>query len=285
MVESRSSAAQPAASPLLEVRGLSVWAGERQLLRGIDLEVMPGQVLGVIGPSGCGKTTFLRCLNRLVDLISGLRVSGEVRFAGRSIYGADCDADALRAEVGMLFQQPAVFPGSIAENVIFGARRIYRLARTEQPARVEWALREAGLWDEVADRLSASAVTLSVGQQQRLCLARALAMKPRVLLLDEPTSALDERASAQIEELVLRLAKRLTLIMVTHDLAQARRVTDQLARFELRQGVGEMVQQGPTHQLLALPRRVDSRRENLPPMARSAVGSGPTLSPFPEEND
>jgi len=272
-------------SPLIEVRGLSVWAGERQLLRGIDLEVMPGQVLGVIGPSGSGKTTFLRCLNRLADLITGLRVRGEVRVSGRSIYTSDCDADALRAEVGMLFQQPAVFPCSIAENVVFGARRIYRLAPAEQAVRVEWALREAGLWDEVADRLSAPAVTLSVGQQQRLCLARALAMKPRVLLLDEPTSALDERASAQIEELVLRLAKRLTLILVTHDLGQARRVTDQLLRLELRQGVGEIVQQGPTRQLLALPQQVGGQPASLATTAPATVGSGPNLTPFPKETE
>lgn len=241
------------AEPLIAVDGLSVRAGRTQLLRNLDAEIAPRQILGVIGPSGCGKTTFLRCLNRLIDLSPGLSVSGEVRFCGRSIRSPGSDADVLRAEVGMLFQQPVVFPGSIADNVVFGLRRVYRPTRAELPARIEKALRQAGLWSEVAARLDAPADLLSVGQQQRMCLARALAMEPRVLLLDEPTSSLDEAATAEIERLVTGLAEHLAIVMVTHDLAQARRVSERLLRFELRDGAGVIAEQGTTAELLPEP--------------------------------
>lgn len=231
-----------ALAPLLEARGLSVRAGERELLRNVALAVRPGQVFGLIGPSGAGKSTLLRSLNRLNDLIPGLRVSGDVTLHGASIYAPGVDVNALRARVGMLFQQPVVFPASVAENVLFGAKRLRPLDREERAALIESALREAALWDEVKDRLRQPATALSVGQQQRLCLARALAVEPEVILMDEPTSALDPRSTQAIEELILRLKERRTIIIVTHNVAQARRVTDWIACVCICDGAGEIVE-------------------------------------------
>ncbi|HEV8582321.1 MAG TPA: ATP-binding cassette domain-containing protein [Thermoanaerobaculia bacterium] len=220
------------AEPVLETRGLSVSTHRRLLLRAVDLRLEPRQVLGILGPSGAGKTTLLRCLNRLIDLTPQLAVSGEVLLHGRSIYGRGVDADALRARVGMIFQQPVVFPGSIADNVLFGVRHTRRLPRRAWPERIETALREAALWGEVRHRLREPAASLSVGQQQRLCLARALAGEPEILLLDEPTSALDAVSTAAIEELILRLRERHAIVLVTHNLQQARRVADSLTFLE-----------------------------------------------------
>lgn len=232
----------PASEPILEVRDLAVHANGRLLLRNASFAVHPGQVFGIIGPSGAGKSTLLRALNRLTDLIPGLRVTGDARLRGQSIYAAGTDVNALRARIGMLFQQPVVFPASIAENVLFGAKRLRHLNRSEQQETVERALHEAALWDEVRDRLSASALTLSVGQQQRLCLARTLAVQPEVILMDEPTSALDPRSTQAIEDLILRLKERHTIVLVTHNVAQARRVTDWLACVCVRDGAGEIVE-------------------------------------------
>ena len=230
------------AAPVLEVRGLSVHAGAKPLLRNVNFSVGRGQVFGLIGPSGAGKSTLLRCLNRLCDLIPGLRVTGDVTLHGTSIYRAGTDVNALRARVGMLFQQPVVFPASVEENVLFGAQRLRPLRRADRAALVESALREAALWDEMKDRLRTAATHLSVGQQQRLCLARTLAVQPEIILMDEPTSALDPKSTQAIEDLIVRLKTRHTIVLVTHNVAQARRVTDWLACVCVRDGAGEIVE-------------------------------------------
>jgi phosphate transport system ATP-binding protein len=225
---------------VLETRNLEVRAGTRLLLRDVSLRVERGQVFGIIGPSGAGKSTLLRCINRLNELVPSLRVSGDVLVRGESIHAGH--VNTLRARVGMLFQQPVVFPATVGENVVFGAKRLRRLSRSEQIALTESALREAALWDEVKDRLRHPATTLSAGQQQRLCLARALAVQPEIILMDEPTSALDPRSTAAIEELIVRLKERHTIVIVTHNIAQARRITDWLACLCIRDGAGEVVE-------------------------------------------
>jgi phosphate transport system ATP-binding protein len=203
-----SNSADPSAETVLQVRDVSVSAQGKLLLRTASFSVQANQVFGIIGPSGAGKSTLLRALNRLTDLIPGLRVTGDVRLRDESIYGSGVDVNALRGRIGMLFQQPVVFPASIEENVLFGAKRLRSLTRSARHEVVEAALREAALWDEVRDRLRSSALALSVGQQQRLCLARALAVEPEVILMDEPTSALDPKSTQAIEELILRLKAR-----------------------------------------------------------------------------
>jgi phosphate transport system ATP-binding protein len=238
---------------LISARDLCVHAGPTTLLRDVQLDIVAGRVLGVVGPSGAGKSTLLRTLNRLTDLIPGLRVTGDVRLHGESIYANGMDVNALRARVGMLFQQPVVFPANIAENVIFGARRLRRLSRGERAEVVEQALREAALWDEVKDRLRAPALALSVGQQQRLCLARTLAVRPEIILMDEPTSSLDPKSTQAIEGLILRLKQRHTIVLVTHNVGQARRITDWLACVCVRDGAGELVEMAPTPELLNAP--------------------------------
>jgi len=242
------------AAAVLETRKLSVATGRRPLLRSIDLRIEPRRVLGILGPSGAGKTTLLRCLNRLVDLTPHLAVSGEILLHGRSIRGREVNADALRTRVGMLFQQPVVFPGSIADNVLFGVRHTQRPPRREWPERIERALREAALWEEVRHRLREPAASLSAGQQQRLCLARTLAGEPEILLLDEPTSALDAGSTAAIEELILRLRERHAIVLVTHGLRQARRVADSLVYLSVRDGAGEVIESGPCQDLFSRPR-------------------------------
>jgi len=231
--------------PVLETRDLNVFAGERRLLRDVNLRIAARQVCGLIGPSGAGKSTLLRCLNRLIELDAGLRTTGDVLLHGRSIFAPEVDPDDLRARVGIIFQQPVVFPVSILKNVLFGARHLGRTPRKELPALAERALREAALWEEVRDRLLESAAKLSVGQQQRLCLARTLAGDPEVILMDEPTSALDPKSTEAIEELILRLKATRTIVLVTHNLGQARRVADTLACVDVRDGAGEVVQCGP----------------------------------------
>ena len=234
--------ANEAIAPILEARGLEVRAGGRPLIRNVSFAVRPGQVFGLIGPSGAGKTTLLRTLNRLTDLIPGLRVTGDALFHGASIFAPRVDVDALRAKIGMLFQQPVIFPASIADNVLFGAKRLQKLARIERAELVESALREAALWDETKDRLRTPATSLSVGQQQRLCLARALAVQPEIILMDEPTSSLDPKSTQAIEELIVRLKERHTIVIVTHNVAQARRITDWIACLCVRDGAGEIVE-------------------------------------------
>lgn len=226
--------------PVLEARGLSVVANGRPILRDVSFAVPPSHVFALIGPSGAGKSTLLKTLNRLLDLAPGFRVSGEVLLDGRSVFAPDVCVDDLRARVGMIFQQPVVFPKSILENVVFGARfkSGYRRQRREEVA--ESALREAALWDEVRDRLRDSALKLSVGQQQRLCLARTLAMNPEVILMDEPTSALDPRSTEAIETLILKLRESRSIVLVTHQIEQARRVADCVASMSTESGMGRL---------------------------------------------
>ncbi len=231
-------------------RDLDVFYGDRQALHGVRLDVPAHAVLALIGPSGCGKSTFLRCLNRMNDTVDGVRVRGSLTLDGEEIYGPDVDVVALRRRVGMVFQKPTPFPKSIFENVAFGLRLGPRLARDELEGRVEAALRGAALWEEVRDRLSGSATMLSGGQQQRLCIARALAVEPEVLLLDEPTSALDPVATARVEALLQALRERYTLVIVTHNLQQAARVSDHTAFFLH----GRVVETAPTEVLFTHPR-------------------------------
>ena len=244
-----------AGGAVLAARGVSVAARGALLLRDVHLEVAARGVTAVIGPSGAGKSTLLKVFNRLLELETPpLVLSGEVLFHGRSIHGAGVDPDVLRSRIGMLFQQPVVFPTSVASNVLFGVRHVERLSRRGLAERLEEALTGAVLWDEVKDRLRAPAVELSVGQQQRLCLARSLALRPEVILMDEPTSALDRRAAAAIEALVAKLGADHAVVLVTHDLDQARRLADQVACLCRRDGAGEVVETGCCDDLFDNPR-------------------------------
>lgn len=231
-------------SPLLRVVNLGVTIGRATILENVSFEVAPRTVFGLVGPSGAGKSTLLRCLNRMIGMTPEARVTGHVFYHGRDIFDSAIDADALRARIGMIFQQPVVFPTSIERNVLFGIRRLRRLSRGEAAELVEKSLQQAALWNEVKDRLRAPGWALSLGQQQRLCLARSLATDPEVILMDEPTSALDARSSEAIESLILRLKTERTLVLVTHNLGQARRVTDWVACLcpSEATGAGEMLE-------------------------------------------
>ncbi len=230
------------ADAVFRVENLHVAARGQAILRDVTVSIPPRQVFGIIGPSGAGKSTFLRCLNRLTDLTPELQVRGRIEYRGESIHARTLDPDALRARIGFLFQQPVVFPKSILENALFGLRHLRRLSKRQLAEAAERSLTEAALWNEVRDRLHDSALTLSVGQQQRLCLARALATEPEVILMDEPTSALDPKSTAAIEELILKLKARHTIVLVTHNIAQARRVTDWLACVCVRDGAGTIAE-------------------------------------------
>jgi len=233
----------------LTLNQVNFFYGNRQALFNIDIEIIKNQVTSFIGPSGCGKSTLLRCLNRLNDLIEGARLEGTMLLDGVDIYGPDVDITDLRTRVGMVFQKSNPFPKSIYENVAYGPRlhRIRNRGQLDQI--VEEGIKGAGLWDEVKDRLQASALSLSGGQQQRLCIARALAVKPDVLLMDEPCSALDPVATAKIEELLFSLKQDLTVVIVTHNMQQAARVSDWTAFMYL----GELVEFGLTKQLFTMP--------------------------------
>ena len=261
MVVSDASANPQA--PVLALEEVSVTANGKSILNHVSLEVRPGEVFGILGPSGAGKSTLLRTINRLVDLQPGFRVRGRSLYRGEDILSRRVDTDALRVRIGMVFQQPSVFPVSIAENVLFGVRRVKGVPRSERAEVVERALREAHLWGELKDRLKDSARNLSTGQQQRLCLARALALNPEMLLMDEPTSALDARSSAAIEELILGMRERRTVLLVTHNLDQARRVTDRIACVCVRNGAGEILEQGCCDAVFGSPacRRLFERME------------------------
>ncbi len=216
--------------PVFEIDDLSFFYGKFQALRNVSMAVPAHRVTALIGPSGCGKTTFLRCLNRMNDLVPGTRVTGSVRYREREIYGGDVAPIELRRQVGMVFQKPNPFPKSIYENVAF-APRANGVARRHLDDLVESSLRSAALWDEVKDKLADSAFALSGGQQQRLCIARALAVSPEVILMDEPCSALDPIATMRIEELIVKLADDYTIVIVTHNMAQAARVSERTAFF------------------------------------------------------
>ena len=239
--------------PIIKAENLQLWYGEHQALRSIGMDIMPQKITALIGPSGCGKSTFLKTLNRMNDLVEGIRIEGELLFEGQDIYAPSCDVTELRKNVGMVFQKPNPFPMSIYDNVAYGPKVHGVRKREELDAIVEESLRGAALWDEVKDRLKKSALGLSGGQQQRLCIARALAVKPQVLLMDESTSALDPISTGQIEELVGELKRDYTVVMVTHNMQQAVRVSDYAAFFLL----GDLVEFAPTEQLFNSP--ADSR--------------------------
>jgi phosphate transport system ATP-binding protein len=234
----------------VEARGFSVFYGAHEAVRKVDLAIPAGEVTAIIGPSGCGKSTFLRAVNRMNDLIPGCRAGGELMFDGQNVYGADVDTAALRRRIGMVFQKPNPFPKTIYDNVAYGPRLDNNLSRAELDAVVEESLVGAALWDEVKDRLDKNALGLSGGQAQRLCLARALAVKPEILLMDEPTSALDPKATARIEELIVQLRGRYTIAIVTHNMQQAARVSDRTAFFY----EGVLVEFAATEELFTRPR-------------------------------
>jgi phosphate transport system ATP-binding protein len=247
----RSTPDESEADAVLEARNLSIATSQRALLRGINLRIPPRSVFGIIGPSGAGKSTLLRCLNRLIDLDPHLRREGDVLFHGSSIFARDVDPDALRARVGMLFQQPVIFPGSIEKNVLFGAIRHRRLGRRAREEIVEGALRDAALWDEVKDRLGERAAQLSVGQQQRLCLARTLAVQPEVILMDEPTSALDVKSTEAIERTIQVVSQTRSVVLVTHNIGQAERLANRVAQIGIRGNAGEVLRAGLCREVLA----------------------------------
>jgi phosphate transport system ATP-binding protein len=223
----------------LQVKNLNFYyAGNKQALKNINMPVYEKKVTALIGPSGCGKTTLLRCFNRMHDLYPGNRYEGEIIFEGKNILAKDVDLMVLRSKIGMVFQKPTPFPMSIFDNVAYGLRLQGIKNKTELQNRVEEALKDAALWDEVKDRLNASAFSLSGGQQQRLCIARAIAVKPEVILFDEPTSALDPISTSKIEELIVELKKNHTIIIVTHNMQQAARVSDYTAFMYL----GELIE-------------------------------------------
>ena len=240
----------PPAEPRIAVRELDLWYGSTQALKSVTVDVPDRSVTAIIGPSGCGKSTLLRCFNRMNDTIAGVRVKGEVWVSGQDIYAGSTDVVELRRRVGMVFQRPNPFPKSIFENVVYGLRLLGVRDRSELESRVEHALRRAALWEEARDRLGHSALQLSGGQQQRLCIARALAVEPEVLLMDEPASALDPSATARIEELVLALKASYTIVVVTHNMQQAARVSDRTA-FMLN---GKLIERGETRELFTRPK-------------------------------
>jgi phosphate transport system ATP-binding protein len=239
---------QPTSAVELEARDLSVLYGTTRAVKNVSISIPDRRVVAFIGPSGCGKSTLLRCFNRMNDLVPGARIEGEALFQGRNLYGDDVDPVDVRRRIGMVFQKPNPFPKSIRDNIAFGARiNGYRGSMDEL---VERSLRQAALWDEVKDRLGESALALSGGQQQRLCIARALAVEPEVLLMDEPASALDPIATQKIEELIYELKQDYTVVIVTHNMQQAARVSDYTAFLYM----GELVEYGATDRLFTNPR-------------------------------
>ncbi len=249
----------------IEIKGLSVHFEKNQALKGVDIDIAENEITAIIGPSGCGKSTFIRCLNRMNDIIPKCRVEGEVVVDGKDIYDQDVDVVEVRRRIGMVFQKPNPFPKSIHENIAYaprihgkegpedgkvgGTSRHSKYTKKEIDELVEWSLRRAALWDEVKDRLDKSAYTLSGGQQQRMCIARTLAVKPEIILFDEPCSALDPIATAKIEDLLVNLKKDFTVVIVTHNMQQAARVADKTAYFYL----GELIEYGDTKQIFEKP--------------------------------
>ncbi|PWT71503.1 MAG: phosphate ABC transporter ATP-binding protein [Proteobacteria bacterium] len=237
--------------PKIHISGLNFFYGDFQGLKNINLEIPEKKVTAFIGPSGCGKSTLLRTLNRMFDLYPRQRAEGQILLNGTNILAKTQDVNLLRAKVGMVFQKPTPFPMSIYDNVAFGVRLYERLSKAEMEDRVEWALRKAALWEEVKDKLPQSGLSLSGGQQQRLCIARGIAVKPEVLLLDEPSSALDPISTAKVEELVTELAKEYTIVIVTHNMQQAARVSDFTAYMYL----GELIEFDATDTIFIKPRQ------------------------------
>ena len=243
-------------SEAITVKDLCLWYGNAQALKNVNISISEKSITALIGPSGCGKSTFLKTLDRMNDLIPGVKITGQVEYGGKDIFAPSVDVSELRRRIGMVFQKPNPFPMSIYDNVAYGPRTHGITARAELDDIVERSLRDAAIWDEVKDRLKKSALGLSGGQQQRLCIARALAVEPEVLLMDEPTSALDPISTSKIEELALQLKEKYTIIIVTHNMQQAARISDYTAFFLL----GELSEFGKTEELFAQPK--DKRTED-----------------------
>lgn len=255
-IATKPKEANTGVQPVIQVRGLSLWYGQRRALKDINIDILPNLVTAIIGPSGCGKSTFLKTLNRMISFVPGVRTEGEVLIGGRNILDANIDLVELRSQVGMVFQKPNPFPKSIFDNVAYGPR----LRGVRHPGQlqdiVERSLRQAGLWDEVKDRLKQPALSLSGGQQQRLCIARALAVEPDILLMDEPASALDPVSTARLEDLIQQLQQDYTVVIVTHNMQQAARVSQETAFFL----DGELVEFDRTDRIFTRPR--DQRTED-----------------------
>ena len=234
---------------IITVKDLQLWYGQTKALKGVSMDIPEKSITALIGPSGCGKSTFLKTLDRMNDLIPGVRIEGEVKYNGQDIFAPSVDVNELRREIGMVFQKPNPFPMSIYDNVAYGPRTHGIRSRAKLDEIVENSLRSAAIWDEVKDRLKKSALGLSGGQQQRLCIARALAVEPEVLLMDESTSALDPISTSKIEDLAVELKSKYTVIMVTHNMQQAARVSDNTAFFLL----GDLVEFGKTEQIFSNP--------------------------------
>ena len=235
--------------PILQVKDLDLWYGAHQALHSVSMDIPEKSITAFIGPSGCGKSTFLKTLNRMNDLVPGVKITGEVRYRGEDIYAPGTEVCRLRREIGMVFQKPNPFPMSIYDNIAYGPRTHGIRSKARLDELVERSLRGAAIWDEVKDRLKKNALGLSGGQQQRLCIARALAVEPAVLLMDEPTSALDPISTSRIEELTMELKERYTIVIVTHNMQQAVRISDRTAFFLL----GELVEYGATEQVFSAP--------------------------------
>jgi phosphate transport system ATP-binding protein len=244
------------AGPKMTARDVHVFYGEKEALKGVSMDITTDEVVAFIGPSGCGKSTFLRCFNRMNDTVASARVTGEIKLESENIYAPSMDVVQLRARVGMVFQKPNPFPKSIYENIAYGPR-IHGLARSrgEMDAIVEGSLQRAGLWNEVKDRLDDPGTALSGGQQQRLCIARAIAVDPEVILMDEPCSALDPIATAKVEELIDELRGRYAIVIVTHNMQQAARVSQKTAFFHL----GDLVEFGDTREVFTNPRETRTK--------------------------
>ena len=243
-------------SSIISVKDMCLWYGDHQALKNVNIEIPEKSITAFIGPSGCGKSTFLKTLNRMNDLIPGVKITGDIRYEGTDIFSKEVDVNNLRKEIGMVFQKPNPFPMSIYDNIAYGPRTHGITNKVELDEIVERALRDAAIWDEVKDRLKKNALGMSGGQQQRLCIARALAVQPKILLMDEPTSALDPISTSRIEELVMELKEKYTIVMVTHNMQQAVRVSDYTAFFLL----GELVEFGKTDDIFSQPK--DQRTED-----------------------
>ena len=243
-------------STIMSAQGLNLWYSNNQALYDVNMELPKNQITALIGPSGCGKSTFLKTLNRMNDLVEGIRIEGKILYDGQDIYDPQVDTTWLSKEVGMVFQKRNPFPMSVYDNIAYGPKLQGIRSKVRLDEIVEKSLRGAAIWDEVKDRLNKSALGLSGGQQQRLCIARALAVEPKVLLMDEPTSALDPISTSKIEELATELKKDYTIIMVTHNMQQAARISDRTAFFLL----GKMIEYGETEQIFSMPK--DKRTED-----------------------
>ena len=243
-------------SNIITVKDMCLWYGDHQALKNVNIEIPEKSITAFIGPSGCGKSTFLKTLNRMNDLIPSVKITGDIRYGDTDIFSKEVDVNNLRKEIGMVFQKPNPFPMSIYDNVAYGPRTHGITNKVELDEIVERALRDAAIWDEVKDRLKKNALGMSGGQQQRLCIARALAVQPKILLMDEPTSALDPISTSHIEELVMELKEKYTIVMVTHNMQQAVRVSDYTAFFLL----GELVEFGKTDDIFSQP--MDKRTED-----------------------